>query len=162
MHARSFRSRARRTLRPGRVVLVVILGLLGTLGARMLSGRAHGPRAAGDEAAPSRAPADASLFAGLRPGPGDRMTPPRIGFRWSFDLPRALAGRASQATGAAGERPAGSVSQAGLRFRFVGRGDSVGGPHGETIRFRIHLAGADGAPLVTETLETHATLDLPT
>jgi hypothetical protein len=70
-----------------RLAVLVVLGILGILGARTLfQGRPNTvpvpPAAPGTD---SLGVTNAAAFRGLRPREGDKMTPPRIGFRWTWN-----------------------------------------------------------------------------
>jgi hypothetical protein len=135
----------RREFRLRHLGLLVLLGAFATLGIRHAS-----PPTPGTAKAPNPSKPDSSVqpfhwaLSKLRPRVGDRMTLPRIGFRWTFE-----AGGGSTAT------------QASLVPPFLSDTDSMKAAGTEAVRFLLHLVGPGGKPeIVKETTTQEIRLDL--
>jgi hypothetical protein len=124
----------KRDLPARRLAVLLFLGALGFLGARLF------PANSGLVSKPSNPQPDktptTSLFSGLRPKAGDHMTLPRLGFRWSFEMTPGS--------------PRG-VSQASIMPRFRSSSDSSNGTGTRgNIRYVLHLVGPGGQPEITK------------
>jgi hypothetical protein len=134
---------------PRLVLPVRHLGMLVLLGALAVLGIRHFPGPS-----PLKAPEPSKPTSGvqpfhwalskLRPRLGDRMTLPRIGFRWSLE-------------GTDGA----PVSQASLVPPFFTHTDSMKAAGSHAVRFLLHLVGPGGKPeIVQETTTQEMRLDL--
>jgi hypothetical protein len=133
---------------PRLVLPVRHLGVLALLGALAFLGVRHSPAPA-----PVKAPEPSKPVSGvqpfhwalskLRPRLGDRMTLPRVGFRWSL------------------ERGDATVAQASLVPPFLSDTDSMKAAGTHAVRFLLHLVGPGGKPeIVRETTTQEVRLDL--
>ncbi len=175
-----------RNLPVRRVAWVVLVGALGIVGLQFLAGHKAQPAKPANREPDKKAVDLSAVFRGLRPCAGDCMTPPRIGFRWTFDASRLPApgepaaasggvasGSTTSSTGPAQDRDvaarslrdAGSagVSKASIMPGFLTGADSIRVPGfgRHDVRYRIHVLGAGGkTEIVTETDQPRVTLNL--
>jgi len=125
--------------------LLMVLGILSALGVHHAGTRLSGQPAESAPTPERKAANLSTLFSGMRPRQGDRMAPPRIGFRWSFEDAGAADG----------------VVHASFMPPLRATADTTVAMAGKGIRFLLHILGPGGKPEITkETLTPEVQLSL--
>jgi hypothetical protein len=131
-----------RRIPPRRLAVLLFLGALGMVGLRSFTSHPSTP-AKPQAPDPQKGTTAAGDFGGMRPRKGDHMTPPRIGFRWKFDLQKR-----------SGDS---SPSQASMMPSFFNRSDST---DAQGIKYVLHVVGPGGQEITRETAKPNLRLNL--